>query len=39
MTNAEAIRAATADMTYEEKLIVYRLLQELQSARLVRKAS
>lgn len=29
MTNAEAIHAATADMTYEEKLLVYRMMQEL----------
>ena len=34
-----AIAEATKDMTYEEKLLVYRLLQELQAARLEKKAS
>lgn len=34
-----ATTEATKDMTYEEKLLVYRLLQELRSARLEKKAS
>ena len=34
-----AITEATKDMTYEEKLLVYRLLQELHASRLEKKAS
>ena len=34
-----AITEATKDMTYEEKLLVYRLLQELHATRLEKKAS